>query len=182
VKLNDGECSAALQADGGGAGRASRAHRGKAVDADRVGNTLPTLHQHQPCGPLWYWPAGEATEQYQSGLQPNEKTTIRSLIPVALPRTGPRRARRASQLGRVGKNCPPERSKDGEAVVAWATSCPPYLTLDTFFWRSKRKYLGCGTNSRSKSIARQRTKKINKLNLIDVVPEGKNCPLERRRD
>ena len=32
------------------------------------------------------------------------------------------------------------------------------FSLDTFFWRSKRKYLGRGTNSRFISIARQRTK------------------------
>jgi hypothetical protein len=30
--------------------------------------------------------------------------------------------------------------------------------LDTLFWRSKRKYLGGGTNSRWKTIARQRIK------------------------
>ena len=41
MELHNGERSAALQADGGGAGRASRAHRGKAVDADRVDKTLP---------------------------------------------------------------------------------------------------------------------------------------------
>jgi hypothetical protein len=75
----------------------------------RVGSLLPTDPRGQncppykndniylPCKPLWYCLTALPADQYQSGLQPNEKTANRCPLPFAPPRTGSREERRASQ-------------------------------------------------------------------------------------
>ena len=150
----------------------------KWINTDYSGPPSPSRHKHLPCKPLWHWLAGEATAQYQSGLQPSHikkfglKSDLQKSSPAiskdCLRRHGRapvrsaehRRKLRGSRRGLFERL----QAASSAAAADFEKRREPAgrvsrvaFSLDTFFWRSKRKYLGRGTNSRPKSIARQRT-------------------------
>ena len=133
----------------------------------------PCYQNYLPCRPLWYCLTAAPTGQYQRGLQPDEKQRIvvhdrlRHHGQAPVGRAEHRRLKRGSRRGLFEQQTeglmrvpqPPFQARStGNPQRSGGRDLRVAFSLDTFFWRSKRKYLGCGTNSRWKTIARQRTK------------------------
>jgi hypothetical protein len=137
----------------------------------RVGSLLPTDPRGQncppyknilPCKPLWYCLTALLAGQYQSGIQPDEKTANRSPLPFAPPRTGSRsksprvsarnpisaNSRRCSPLsptpprGRGDKTAPETAlllaRRQGDKPIQIRPAALPLIPLPVQVWREAK--------------------------------------------
>ena len=106
-------------------------------------------------------------------LRRHDRAPVRSAEHRRLKRGGRRGLSERPKAASSAAAASTEKRREPEGRVSRVA-----FSLDTFFWRSKRKYLGCGTNSRSKStrVSAQEAMGINRFSLYNnpQVPQERD--------